>query len=353
MNNDEKIVRKFSKYWGDIYPDFCEYGNSLDVLIRYAQMMKDIVSEIEQNESKNFDILSPTPISDYKLLVDRYYGRLLDLTFKREYLNKIGPEVSALKRENYINTSQSLKVENFVYDEFGVAVGIKDGCFKSFNTIAKKFYVLEKVIAHTTKQIWQNEITPTFKFDQSRPFKLIVKTVFPQTWRFSGKKEDIDSFGKQKCFQSASLISNEKPHALYLYIPKKICALLVYRYEKDKFIVADHHDIRSSEFINRNNPYEEFIIYDPIEKIYAEKVDGKMHDLFAKATEIATPNYVLSKSIFYNEVVLKNPKIEGILAPNESSVNYAIMLAKQLEKPYLGKLEECKEEMDFYANIKF
>lgn len=347
MNSDVKIVRKFTKYWGDMYPDFCEYGNSLDVLIRYAQMLKDIVFEIDKNEDQTFDMLSSTPISDYKLLIDIYYNKLLNLTFKRDYLNQIGDEFNAIKREKYTNTSQSLKVENFVYDEFGVAVGIKDDYFKNFNSIAKKLYMFEKVISHTTKQIWENEITLTANLDLNKPFKLIVKTVFPQTWRFSGRKEDIDSFGKQKYFQSASLISDEKPHALYLYHYKRICALLVYKYEKDKFIVADHHDIRSSEFINRNNPYEEFIIYDPIEKIYAEKVDGRVHDLFAQATEIATPNYVLSKSTFYNEVVLKNPKVEGVLAPNECSVDYAKSLAKQLKQPYLGKLNTCEQEMSF------
>ena len=177
---------------------------------------------------------------------------------------------------------------------------------------------------------------------------MIVKIVFPHGWRsdlFIAKR--MEKFTQNRKYQSASLINNKSLFCLFNYFNNKESALFIYEPDSSKIVCANKYDAYSDEYINNRNPYWESNCFSSLSLIDSQNIDGDLHDLYANATEVATPNVLLHNGGTYNELVIRDPKIIGVLAPNKNSEKYAKKLATEKNVPYYGVLDMI-EKVQYY-----
>lgn len=341
MEQSNKVLRKLPKMWATDIQNGARNNSAINIA-KYAFRFMTSVNWISASETEStaFNLLSSTPIQDYRDLIKGYFWQYLKLIFDADEYKNLQLTYKPNWTSVFMRCTYNLNRSAFIFDDDNTAIGLSDKFYPSIKNIANKFILLEKIISKTTKQMWTQEITDVQNYDFSgkKPYKIIVKAVFPKSWRLRSIEEQIQNFGKERCYQSASLISNKNAHSIYLYTARAYCALLVYKFDVNKLEVADACDIFSEEYIEKQNPYYEKIKFDDVNIHEREIVDGKLHELYSFGVETTTPNYLISccEDDSYNEVVLKNPEIIGVLSPDCASQEYAQGVAKSLNKKYLG-----------------
>ena len=171
---------------------------------------------------------------------------------------------------------------------------------------------------------------------------MIVKIVFPYGWRKGTPNNEEREFCDSRIYQSASVISDKSSFCLFNYFNQKESALLVFAPQAEKIMCGRQVDAFSDEFINGKNPNNTTKAYSCVTLIDKFTVKHKLHELYATATEVITPNILLHNGGTYNEVILRNPTVVGVLAPNERSVRYAQEMAKRYGVKYHGVLEQIE-----------
>jgi hypothetical protein len=341
MEQSNKTLRKLPKMWTTDVQNG-SINNSAVNIAKYASRLIESVNWIASNseEIKKFNAISSTPIQDYRVVLNNYFWQYLNLIFDPDLYNKLRSTYKPNWTSVFMRCALDLNRTAFIFDDCNKAIGLSDNFYPSLKSLANRFILLEKTISKTTKQMWSQEITDTQNYDFSgkEPYKIIVKAVFPKSWRLRSKEHKIQKFSKERCYQSASLISNKNTNALFLYGSRAYSALLIYKFDVNKLEVADTCDIFSEEYIEKQNPYYEKIKFDDVNIHEREIVNGKLHELYSFGVETTTPNYLISccGDDSYNEVVLKDPEIVGVLSPDCASEEYAQGVAKSLNKKYLG-----------------
>lgn len=349
-----KLTRKFPKKWGYINGRAREYVNGLAMFYVYCTNLREDMCGIERHDQKSFDAKNFFAIREYKMLFDKYLKEFNNIVLKKEKLDYFNKNAGKEKtKELLIELNENLE-EYINYEKFNTnkkfkTFGVKNEYYDEINEAAKKIFLLEKYCSSTTKQIWNEQLTKFKKFDQYEAYNIIIKIVFPNSWRqelFISKK--IKKFVQQRKYQSASLMNDRSMFCLFNYYNRRTSALLIYEPDASKIVCANKIDAFSDEYINKKNPYYEKTPKLDIKLIEKTNIDGKLHELYANATEIATPNCLLYNEGTYNEVVVRNPKVIGVLAPNKESEKFAQEVAKSQDVEYYGILE--KIEMYNYAD---
>ena len=210
--------------------------------------------------------------------------------------------------------------------------------YEKIKPLAKQLFMIEKFCSFTTKKIWQNEVTLPKDFNPEKNYNAIVRVILPNSW----KDEDLtNKYAKNRIHYSASLINKQNRNKIFLNNFYDKMALLLIEYNEKDFICADAQDDFSEEEIDGFSPSETRTEYTNVFAVSEDNVSGKTHRIFANAVETATPMSIfrmLDQSL-YSEVNMKNPKVFGVVAPNEESIEFAKKIADEYKVKFISPQE--------------
>lgn len=348
MENEKQVVdlkRRFPEYFGYILGGKDVYVNAFYDFASYAETLYIDLCRVAKVEKDKLD----SNFGDYIKLFDIYYEKFLSLCIDDAHLETIKseyPKCVYMQRERFCKTMFLKNIKQGILQTKGDGkTYVADECYDQLAGVAKKIFILEKLAGAETKKIWQKELTKIENLDLSKPYKIMVKIVFPRSWRFEKPSKELKTFESAREYQSASIISetdNER-YMRYYKDTNEVAALLVYESDAKKVISACTTDSYSDEFINGQNKYSYKNFYTSVCKIDKDYIGSNLHEVFALSTEVPTPNVLLSERTAYNELILKSPKIVGVLAPNKKSVEFAKSVANQNAVAFLGTLNPAEK----------
>lgn len=343
-----KIIRKLPQSLEDVNNIYKSYDKVLTAFFVYVNKLSmdlDLVSYYNKNRFNSLDKIS---INEYVELFNKYLDDFNKLifseigygNFKKSYNSVKSISMSLLQYD----TLKYLNPDIFEKNYQGKLIAIKSEYFNAIEKAAKKIFMLEKLCASTSKKIWNMDLTNPQEINLSKPYRIIVKKIFEDGWRIDNNKENIQKFSNDRIYQSASLISHKNHKKLFMDHISSKSALLIYEPDSSKIVCSSQTDAFSDEYINNKNPYAEADAYSNIQLMDIVNINGNEHKLFARGTEICTPIVLLKNFESVNEIVMKNPKIVGVLAPQKNCEEFAKKIAKQHNVQYYGILENFELE---------
>ena len=349
----DKIKREFPRDWRVEYDGTKTRVNIISDFVRYAYSLHRSIEKSCQNCKITFPLVSKT-LGEYAKLFDVYYDRFVGLLCdktKLELQKKDGETAwNEFGRFNSTALKKCLNREKFLFDGDGCLIGIKDQYYEQFSHIAKRIFMIEKFAESQTKKVWRAELTPTDKLNLLQKYMIMVKAVYPESWRGELTPQEIN-FGERKRYQSASLWTDMDQRLFFFGVGERnIASVLVYKPEPEKIVCAFNGDAFSDEFIDGHCPYKAKCFYSKINLIDSKKyVDGN-HELYANANNVLLPEDLLYGGVNeYNEIVLNDPKVVGVIAPNKESIPFAKEVAKKMNVKMIGCIEEIDERFDKYS----
>lgn len=345
------MLRTFPQWWGNVFADKSVYANTIKDFFLFAKnLYRDLKGAVKYDGGQ-----LGAEFAEYVDLFDAYYSKFLSLMYDQSKVEDYQKRFSIdewlfEKRFSRDGLYDFTRFENIISQEKNgrILVSIKDEVYSKISDVAKKLFVLEKIAGSQTKKLWQEQLTPIEKLDMSKPYKILAKIVFPFSWREDNEvvTQAKINFMQKKQYQSASLISNEKNQNFMYYYGNTVSALLMYESDAKKVVSACVKDAYSEEYIDGKTPFLDQINYTDVGKIDELDSGSGHHTLFAQSTCVATPNFILNDQNKYNEVLLKQPKIVGVLAPNLQSVEFAKKVAKQNKVLFFGTFEDRQKTND-------
>ena len=340
-----KIHRNLPNTWSGEKLGFA--GKAVDgalELSRYAEKLYYSLLCIRHYYKDFFNDNNTTSIDDYIRVFDDVYNEIYDTLVDSKssiaYITNLtfkGALWLTKGRFAVLQNSESYNKNCFLY-KHGKSIGFSDEAYQKVKPLAKKLFMLEKLCSFTTRKIWKEEMTKPENFDAKKDFNVLARVILPKTWRFH---EHDQNYEKDRIYFSTSLINKSTRNKLFMQRFIDEMAILLIEYEDDKFVCGDADDNFSEEEINGYTPNKNRTEYTDVFAIDEIDVDGKNHKMFANAVETATPMSIfrsLNQSL-YSEINMKNPKVFGVVAPNEESINFAKKKAEELGVKYISPEE--------------
>ena len=337
-----KISRILPKYWNFTYEwkNLNVKPNGLLGFASYLQKMKvglkDIKKFYEQDFNENNDYSIDTYIALFNNLLSQIDDILLNKSnikqIKKAYRIRGKVDISNLHYDYY---KKLINKNAFVYNDNKDMYGFSNAAYEKLAPLAKKIFMIEKMCSFTTRKFWQNEITDIKDFNIKKPYTIIARVILPENWRPIGNKKFIKEYYKKRIYTSASLIDKSHTENVFSSYSSKY-ALLILKFDNDKFICADNDDAFSEEFINGANPYADKTEYTFVNLVDEQEIDNNEHKLYSIGVEIFTPKGILNKLKYdyqYSEINMKNAEIVGVISPNKSSNEFAESQAKKINVP--------------------
>ena len=347
----ERLERKFPNMWCHTYNYNNSYNcfNYLDGLKSFYKYITNIwfdLSTIQyhgRNEKKMFESISENKVANYIKLLSKYVydinNIILDKNAYDEHKEKYKDNDYAFFSNLRLNLYGLLSKNACVLDEKNRIIALKDEYYKKIKPIVNKIFIMEKYCSSVCKKIWKNRLTKIEDLDLKSKYTLIVKHIYKKGWRQDRFHKEVQEFLKSKKYQSASLISNTNNSNYYNFDDAQISALLIYEPDVSKIVCAHDGDAYTEEFINEKNPCKDVDNYTNIDKIETIKRNNKNHTVYGIATKINLPNILLRNKTSFNEVLMREPKVVGVLAINKYGIDFAKKTAEEFNVKYYGVLK--------------
>ena len=314
---------------------------------KYAKKLYLSLLGIKKYYEKEFNEDNTNSIDDYIEFFDYSYDNFIRVLIPNTKVRKelLYEEVVAgndlYKVARFIFLEDIPKDDKtFVFNENGKVAGFTDKRYEKISRYAKQLFMIEKLCSFTTRKFWKNEITNYKDFDLNKPYKILVKCVFPGDWRKEKKSKSLENYMQDKTYHSTSLIDQTCFYNTFLSFLGKYAMLLV-DYNDENYICASPSDDYSEEVINNKNLLRDKKVFSDVLLQDEVKREDKNHKFFAEAVECETPKSILNNIRHYSEVNFKDIKPKAVIAPNEMSIEFA----KQVAKEYGDIPVILKEEM--------
>ena len=338
---DKKISRFLPKSWGysgeKITHNWINVPNELG---RYCELLFLSLLDIKKFYENEFNKKNTYTIDEYIGIFDSVYAQIIDLLVdKDKYLKeqKIAKQVLLdfyeVARFNVLSFNSNLKHEAFSFTIDRYPKAFKDETYAKIIPLVKKLFMIEKMCSFTTREFWKNQITKIKDLDTTKKFKILVKAIFPEQWRYQKLTNDLVKYYTSRIYESTSLIDEKHTHSLFQYYDHRIMAALIVDFNEKDMVCGHRADTYSEEYINSTNPIKEKTLYSNLFLQEEVDVNGQNHKLFAEAVETITPNAVLNQISYYSEINVKNSKFVGVFVPNKESVQFCKKIAKEKNLP--------------------
>lgn len=373
-----KYFREFPKNWGDdLYPNL----QNRNQIAHFCYLCEEIYSNltmIEKYDKEKFNSISSFSIESFIEVFDIMYKKFYNLICKDSYDNAKMSELALNSdfKDPYLYWNKDkrfdISLKDLNEDKFNIeekcvsqnnltliatlVTGIKDEYYEQIKSAVNKILIFERDLKYITMkdEFWKDVAKSTEDINLNNDFCICGKLLFEGGWRISCNDKEVKDFGKDKIYQSASIISKDTLNKLF--IPNetmssfKAKAFLVYKFDLSKVACVSYRDAYSDELIDGDTKFQEMTMHTNIQKIDESIIKDKKHELFAYSPVFSTLNCVLKPYSLYNEVVLTDPEPIGVIAMNRYSEDYALLLAKQYNVDYLGvmpKKQSANFELDF------
>ena len=340
----KKISRFLPQEWGLERKTPFTTTNGFKVLCRYTYKMNNALQNIKKFYKKEFNSDNSYTIDEYIGIFQNLVNKINDIVTKKSCLlddKEYNEDLPFEKQRNFVTYERERKIlktankQAFVWDS-GEMIGFSKDAYLKLLPLVKKMFMIEKMCSFTTRKFWKSEMTKPRKIDMNKPFKLVVRVVFPQNWRNIDQSHNIADYYRNKKYVSASIIDEKHIKNLFMYNLWKHseAALLLLDCNEQNFVCADATDSYSEEAIDGIIPFNDDFFASQVNRVDYIRRNKKDYDFFSNAVEISTPKGVLSEIKGVSEVNLKNPKIIGVIAPNKISTEYAKKLAQKNKVPF-------------------
>ena len=332
---NHKLTKTLPKQWVTFDKD--KPDKEMFVMEDFACYLKKLYQSlmgIKKFYENDFNKDNNCTIDEYIALFNSAFNKIIKLLIPSDLVRKeILKSLKGEKREydtlRFELLEKTPKYEScFKHDKDNNVVGFSDETFDKISKYAKQLFMIEKFCSFTTRKFWQQEITKVNQLDFNKPYKILVKCVFPDGWRKENKSKKLDKFMKSKKFHSTSLIDDRHFYNTFFAFSNQY-ALLIMDYEDNDFVCASATDSYSEEVIDRENLLKDKKIFSDILLQKDESIDDKVHKFYAEAVECETPKNILENVNLYTEVNVKDIKPKAVIAPNVASLRFAKEVAKE------------------------
>ncbi|MGN1212596.1 MAG: hypothetical protein ACI4TZ_01020 [Christensenellales bacterium] len=361
-----KNFREFSNKWENEVCTSLQRKNQISNFCYLCEEIYKNLTLIKKYDKTKFNNISSISIDDYievfNNLYKNFYNEICNVKYegKDKNIKKYGKffDVDYEFWDNFkrfVIPDDDLNLNKFTFNEKPIVIdgstyhnhyifGIKDEYYKQIKSKVNQILILERELKFLTmkENFWQGVAKTSKDINLNGDFVICGKLLYEGGWRTSAKDQNVLEFGKNKIYQSTSIISNKTTNRVFCAnnndytIPKK--AFLVYKFDLEKICCVSYRDAYSDEFIDGKTDFEEISIHTDIQKIDEDISNNKKHELFAFSSTFSTLNSVLNANSIYNELVLKNPEPIAVVALNKTSEDYAKKLAQELQVDYLGTM---------------
>lgn len=297
---------------------------------------------IKKNYKKEFKSFDGGSIDCYINLFNRTCDEIFQICYTPEQYDEMK---QLFKKENkelpFFNIIAMYRDEHLspqkvcLTTKYGGAYGIRKEYFDKLKQLATKLFLIEKYCSITTRKIWEQEIiTDPNELDLTGEFRVLVKVVFPKTWRGGVMSDSTKKFLKNKKYQSTSFIDQDHKTNLFMFKHKKPAACLMISTNGQNIICGGDSDVWSTESIDGRDALDVSTFntdYSEVMRAHDSVFENKEHVLCAIATEIVTPKGLFGAD--YNEIVVMNPKYVAVISPDRSCDEFAKKLAKEKNLP--------------------
>lgn len=337
-----KISRVLPQYWNATYEwkNHNVKPNGLLGFAKYLQKIKVGLNDIKKFYEDDFNKDNSNSIDDYIALFNNILAQIDEILLDRTNAEKVKKTYRIAGKVDssdlhYAYYKNLIKMNAFVYDDKNEMYGFTNTAYQKLVPLAKKIFMIEKMCSFTTRKFWQNEITDIKNFNLKKQYKIIARVMMPENWRPVSNKKFVEQFYQKKIYSSASIIDEKHLDNVFSTCSGKY-AILILKFDNNKFVCADSDDAFSEEFINGANPYSDRTEYTDVNLVDEENINEDKHKLFSIGVELFTPKGILNKLKYayqYSEVNLKNAEIVGVISPNKQSNNYAKEQAEKHNVP--------------------
>ncbi|HAJ77658.1 MAG TPA: hypothetical protein DCO89_01135 [Clostridiales bacterium] len=339
--SSSKIIRKLPKKWNNQRKVLSERTHAEDDFAQYCRNLYTSLLGIKEFYEDDFNKNNICTIDEYISYFNSRYEKFVNLSINNEIqvaewytiCNNRKIDVDKTGRFKVFEYVDARNPEIYKLTRSKDVIGFTDHGFKTINSIAKDMFLIEKLCSFTTRKYWENEITKLEDLDLNGKFKILVKCVFPGSWRSDEVNNEIKKYHQNRIYSSTSLIDEEHKHNLFTTRGAGKFTMLIMEYTDNNFVCANRCDDYSEESIDDKNPLEYKQEFTSILVQDKTTHNGRKHKLFAYAVECETPKNILKHTKEYSEVNLKNAKVVGVIAPNKESLNYSQKQADKYKVP--------------------
>ena len=344
--NGHKLTKTLPKVWKTSDKDTPKKELFvLEDFSMYLTRLYDSLIGIKTFYEKEFNDDNIYTIDEYISLFNVCYKKILrNLITNKKTLDEMIKEQVALGRDRDKNARFSVLTKIPKYSDcferhFNKVKGFTDEVYEKISKYAKQLFMIEKICSFTTRKFWAKEITKADELDLKKNYKILIKCVFPYSWRDTNRTKKINNYMKSRIFHSTSLIDERHFYSTFLSYSKHYAMLLI-DYNDEDFVCASPTDSYSEEVIDNHNMISDKMIFSDVLLQSDENIDDINHKFFAEAVECETPKNLLNNIKFYTEVNFKNIKPKAVIAPNKESLEFAEQLAEEYgDLPVISKYE--------------
>ena len=330
--SSKKVIRDLPQDWESVK----EGTNYKQVDVEfgtYCEKLYNSLLGIKKYYEKDFNADNTYTIDECIELFESSYNKIL--TILRPKTDEQAREILFSRPERFEIFKNKKKINKDVYkrDSLGIICGFSNWGYEKILPNAKKIFMLEKFCAFTTRKFWKREITKIQNLDMKKPFKILVKCIFPYNWRMDGVTQDLREYYNQRIYSSTSLVDEKTTSQVFTMPTSKVVAALIVDYDNKIFVCASNEDSFSEEKINDNNKLLYKVDYSNVMLVDESNTHKTNHKCYANAVETETPKNILNNIFSYSEVNVKNAKPVGVLVPNIESYNFAKQEAERRNLP--------------------
>ena len=294
MTNE--YFRAFPKNWGDeLYPNL----QNKNQILHFCYLCEEIyhnLTYINRCDKNKFNAISNYPIESFIEVFDSMYKKFYDLVFKVPYDESqqkcVSDPIYFEAELKYWKSSKrfDVTISDLNEDKFNIekksvvtsgqelfttiVTGIKDDFYDEIKTAVNKILIFERNLKFITMkdEFWKGVAKSVEDINLNDKFCICGKLLFEGGWRISKNNSEIKNFGKDKIYQSASIISQDTLNKLF--VPNDSMssfnakAFLVYKFDLSKVACVSYRDAFSDELINGDTKFEEMTMHTDIQKIY-------------------------------------------------------------------------------------
>ena len=333
----KKVIRDLPQFWGNKSQKPNDFRQVDQEFGSYCEKLHNSFLGIKKYYQDEFNKANFYTIDEVISLFDDAYSKIFNTLCDKNKVDSCAElDIYGDNKYFYAYKKRELcKSQAYIFNGFDCACGFSNEAYQKILPYVKQIFMLEKFCAFTTRKFWERELTNIKDLDMSKPFKILVKCVFPYTWRADRITPEISEYFKERIYSSTSLIDEKHISNLFNLIRhgNGVCAGLIVEYKDKNYVCASDNDSFSEEMINNQNNLTYKQNYSNVMLVDNSFFHKKSHKCFADAVECETPQNILNNIDNYTEINVKNAKFVGVLVPNPQSYKFSKNEAKRLRVP--------------------
>src|SRR5574344_268459 len=295
------LSRKLNKCVNSVVSSINYYPiNELTEFTKYCGALKRDLIIVKLNYEKFFNENNSKSIDFYLNKLDEEYGKFENIVFTKDFFEVEMAKCSYndwCKTQKFVSEYYSAIYNSKIFEKVknDKKLILKDQYFASLSKITKQIFLIEKLVAMTTKKIMFLSGTKIENLDTNKNYFLLVQRKFNKNWRSEIISNELLGYLNSRLAFSTSANANDNTLFFNPGSYPSYLGAYGYVYDAENFVLCGiNFDGMLEENIEGKNLLQKTKVnHTDIDRICAFMVDGVLHEVFSDGLETVTPKSLL------------------------------------------------------------